>query len=80
MSDPVEKVYNGRWVTLAMICEHAKKHRSSVVRALKAAGVQTERIAGCKGVRLREREANRFLLRQWPEAGPLPMPAQGGTP
>lgn len=61
-----------RYVTVKMIGDHAKKHRSSVIRAMKAAGVKVEKFPGCKGDRVPEREANRMLNLHWPEVGPLP--------
>ncbi|HEY2343843.1 MAG TPA: hypothetical protein VGH90_12455 [Chthoniobacteraceae bacterium] len=59
------------YVSIPMLCAHARKHRSSVIRALKIAGVTVEKIPGSKGLRILERDANDFLARQWPEAGPL---------
>ena len=61
-----------KYVTIAMLCEHAQKHRSSVLRALRTAGITPEKIPGCKGVRLPADQANAFLEKQWPQAGPLP--------
>jgi|GEM_PF-4062384 len=72
-----------KYVTIAMLCAHAKKHRSSVLRALRAAGLTPQRLPGCKGLRLPEPEATDFLARQWPQAGPLfpstSMPIPTGT-
>lgn len=50
-----------------MICDKTKKHRSSVLRALKAAGVQPERIPGVKGGRIPEKEAVKVVAKHWPE-------------
>lgn len=63
-----------RYVTIAMLCKHAGKHRSSVIRALRFANVKQEKFPGARGVRITEKEANAFLAKYWPEAGPLPMP------
>lgn len=57
-----------------MLAQHAKKHRGTVIRALQVAGVTVERIPGVAGLRIAESEANKFLRRQWPEAGPMPLP------
>lgn len=62
-----------KYVTIGMIAAHAKKHRNTVVRALKMAGVKIERMPGVKGGRIAERDANKFLLRQWPGVGPFPI-------
>jgi hypothetical protein len=64
-----------RYVTIAMIAAHAKKDRSSVLRALKLAKITPEKITGALGYRIKERDANTFLARQWPSAGPMPLPA-----
>jgi hypothetical protein len=61
-----------KYVTIPMLCAHAHKHRSSVIRALKIAGVAMEKTPGAKGLRILERDANDFLARQWPQAGPFP--------
>jgi hypothetical protein len=61
-----------KYVTIPMLTRHARKNRSTVIRALRAANVSTEKIPGAKGLRIPEEEANAFLARQWPEAGPLP--------
>lgn len=66
-----------RYVTISMLCAHAKKHRVTVIRALRNAGVNLELIPGCRGHRIPEKEANKFLLRQWPEVGPFPINAIG---
>jgi hypothetical protein len=65
---------NGRWVTVTMIAKHAKKCRSSVLAALKAQGIRTEKVRGARGYRVQEKDANRFIARQWPEYPPLPRP------
>lgn len=65
-----------KFVTIAMLCEHTGRHRSTVFRALKAAGIRAQSVPGCKGLRLPERDANKFLLRQWPEVGALPVNSQ----
>jgi hypothetical protein len=36
------------------------------------AGIPLEIQPGVKGYRIPERVANKFLMMQWPEAGPLP--------
>lgn len=41
--------------------------------AMKKAGVATEKIPGVRGVRIVERDADKFLARQWPEVGPMPV-------
>jgi hypothetical protein len=61
------------YVTVAMIAKHAKKAKSSVVRALKNAGTKTETFPGVHGLRIDERDANMLLKRQWPECGPMPQ-------
>lgn len=61
------------YVTIAMLCAHAGKHRTSVLRALKSAGVEVAKKPGVRGIRLTEKEANRFLAMQWPEVGPMPV-------
>ena len=69
---------NSRWVTITMLCQHAGgKDRSGVLRALKRAGVKVEKIPGCRGYRIAERDANRFVARQWPELGPMRLPTAG---
>jgi len=60
-----------RYVTVAMLCQHAGRSRSAVVRALKRSGVTVEHMPGVKGGRILERDANRFLALQWPDAGSL---------
>lgn len=60
-----------RYVTPAMIAQHAKKTRLTVYRALKRAGIEGERFPGARGVRIPISIANKFLMRQWPEAAPL---------
>ncbi len=59
-----------------MITRHARKNRSTVIRALRAANVATEKVPGAKGLRIREEEANEFLARQWPAVGPISSAAQ----
>jgi hypothetical protein len=61
-----------KYVTVAMIAEHADKCPASVPAALKAAGVKPEKLPGVKGVRIPERDANKFLLRHWPDVGAMP--------
>jgi hypothetical protein len=68
------------YVTIPMICAHAGKAPGTVLRALKVRAVPTERLPGAPGLRIELREANKFLRRQWPEAGPMPpedVPAAG---
>lgn len=59
-------------ISITMIARHAGKHRASVLRALAAAGIKPQKLPGARGLRLPEREVNKFLARQWPEVGPLP--------
>ena len=66
-----------RTVTIAMLCAHAARSRSAVVRGLRAAGIRPRRVPGVKGMRLTEEEANHFLHRQWPAVGPLRFPTSG---
>jgi hypothetical protein len=62
-----------KYVTINMIRDHAQKKASqTVIAALKAAGIKMEKIPGVRGWRITERDANKFLMLQWPEAGPLP--------
>jgi hypothetical protein len=60
------------YVTIPMLAKHVNKNPRSVRHALIAAKTPVERIPGVKGLRIVEKDANRFLLRQWPEAGMLP--------
>jgi hypothetical protein len=60
------------YVTIPMICAHAGKAPGTVLRALKARAIPTERLPGAPGLRIEVREANKFLRRQWPEVGPMP--------
>ena len=66
-----ENTRHSRFVTVAMLCAHAGKHRATILRALRAAGISAERAKGLRGLRLTERDARRFLSRQWPEIPPL---------
>ena len=68
-----------KYVTIAMIARHAKKHKLTVWKALRKAGVNMETPPGAKGFRITEKDANRFLAKQWPEVGPLPIPQQPGV-
>lgn len=74
LMDDKAKPYNGHWVTINMLMEHAQKSRSAVLRGLRLSGITPEKLPGVKGVRIKERDANRFLAKQWPAAGPLPIP------
>lgn len=58
-------------VTVRMIAEHAGRHPTTITRALKAAGIEPERIPGAKGLRLPLRKANRFLSLYYPESGQM---------
>lgn len=62
-----------KYVTIAMLSDHTGKHVTSIRRVLKTAGVIVETPKGCKGARIAERDANRFLLRHWPEIGAIPV-------
>lgn len=69
-----------RYATIRMICAHAQKDRSTVIRALKAAQIKPEKFPGCHGLRIKERDVNTFLARQcWTkngeQVGPLPLPS-----
>lgn len=61
-----------RFVTVAMIAEHAKKSPKSVRRGLKLAGIEPQKFPGILGVRIPEKDANKFLLKHWPAVGPFP--------
>jgi hypothetical protein len=54
-----------------MLAKHAGKDPKTVKRALRAANVTLEIIPGVRGYRITERDANRFLFKQWPEAGAI---------
>jgi hypothetical protein len=56
-----------RYVTLGMICKQAGKSRAAVSRALRMANVTTEKTSGVKGLRILEKDANRFLAKHWPD-------------
>lgn len=60
-----------KYASPAMIARHARKHRVTVIRALKAAKVPTEKAPGVRGLRIPIAAANKFLERQWPEVPPL---------
>ena len=60
-----------KYASIALIAAHTKKHRATVLRALRQAGVTPESHPGVKGKRLPLNEANKFLLRQWPGIAPI---------
>jgi len=60
-----------RFCNIRMLCRHTGKHDSTIRRALKAAAIPTERLPSCQGVRIREEDANRFVLTYYPEVGPI---------
>lgn len=65
-----------RYVTIKMLCKHAKKSPKGMIQALKRGGVVLKKEPGdARGYRLSGREANKFLERQWPSVGPLPLPS-----
>lgn len=62
-----------RFVTIAMLAAHAKKHRCSIIRGLRLAGIKLEKTLGVKGGRLPVKDANRFLAKQWPDVAPMSL-------
>ena len=61
------------YVTVQMIIDHAKKDASTVRRALKNAGITGEKSKGVRGLRLNRKAVNKFIGRQWPAVGPMPV-------
>lgn len=62
-----------RFTTINLIAAHVKKHPVTVLRGLKAKGVTLTREPSEKGFRINESDANRFIARQFPGCGPLPV-------
>lgn len=60
-----------KYVTIQMLVKHTGKHRNTIERALRLAGVAMEKTPGIRGIRVKLADANKFLLRQWPEVGPM---------
>jgi len=56
-----------------MLAQHAGKCTQAVRNAIKAAGLKPEKFPGVHGLRIPEKEANKFLLKHWPDVGPLPQ-------
>lgn len=65
-----------KYITIAMLCAHTGRHRSTILRALQRAGLTAAHFPGCKGCRLPEATARTFLQRQWPDLPPLPRTAK----
>jgi hypothetical protein len=64
-----------RYVTIAMIARHVGRHEVSIRRSLHLAGLMPPKIPGACGYRLTERAANLYILKHFPEAGPIQLPA-----
>lgn len=60
-----------KYVTVAMIAQHAGRHHQTVFRALKATGTATLKQPGVNGLRILKRDADRFLELMWPDIGPM---------
>lgn len=65
-----------QYVTINQIAAHVGKNRTTVLRGLKIAGIETAQPQGCKGARIPYKDAARWVLRYHPEAGPLPINPQ----
>lgn len=63
-----------RYVSVDMIVRHTGKKLPTVHHALKNAKVKTEKIPGVKGLRISLKDANDFIMRQWPHIAPMQAP------
>jgi hypothetical protein len=61
-----------KYVTISMLAVHARRHHTTIRRALTASGITVERHRGINGLRILKRDADKFLALHWPEIGPLP--------
>jgi hypothetical protein len=63
-----------KYVTVAMIAKHARRHPETVRLALHRAQIPIEIQARKSGIRVLRKDADRFLAFWRPEIGPLPKP------
>jgi hypothetical protein len=64
-----------RYISVAMLAEHATQSPVVIRRALKRSGLPVERFPGVREIQLTEKNANELIARHWPECGPLPPPS-----
>lgn len=56
-----------------MLCAHAKKHRGTMLRALRRSGISPEPIPGLRGHRIPQAVVDDFLQQRWPELPPFSL-------